>query len=447
MPRPVVAEIFTLLIHGLGSAGEGVGYYEGYTVFVEGALPRERVQVRLIEAHKRYGIAKLLAIIEPSSDRVEPLCKVFGLCGGCQLMHLAYPKQLEVKRQRVVDALERIGKCTQPSVAPCVPSPHPFTYRNKIQLPLCRGPKIGLYARGSHDLIDVDHCHIHCSLGEQVYGQLRALIQEGKVLPYDPVTKEGELSHLLIKTAVQRQEVLVVFVTPKAPTAALQALAEELLSRSPSVRGVVHNRQREGSNVVLGAAYTLLAGQRAIEEALSGLVFKISPASFFQVNPGQAEALYAKVFDYAALNGSETVWDAYCGVGTLALLAAQRAGKVIGTECIEEAVEDARQNAIRNGIENVSFFCVDAERFIHSLEKVDVVLVNPPRSGCESGFLLGIKRLLPKKVIYVSCDPATLARDIAYLQEIGYRIHELQPFDMFPQTAHVECVASLSLQA
>jgi 23S rRNA (uracil1939-C5)-methyltransferase len=447
MNKPQIGQIISLPIHGLGSSGEGVGYFDGFTVFVDGALPQEMVEAQMVHSQKRYGSARLLSVVQPSQDRILPPCKLFGRCGGCQLMHLSYNKQLEVKRQRVVEALARIGKIFDAPVLPCIASPSTLSYRNKIQLPTRkgeRGMEMGLYARGSHDLVEVSHCPIHCSLGDQIYQTLTTLLRRFPIEPYDVMTGEGELRHLLIKTAVHTKEVLVIFVTNQKVSPLIAQIAQAvMLECAPHVKGVVHNLHQERDNVILGSVYEVLEGSGTIREHLCGLDFKISPASFFQVNPYQAAFLYLKALEYAELRGDETVLDAYCGVGTLSLIFARSAKKVIGVEWVAEAIEDALENRSLNQIDNVDFICASSESFIRSLSSVDVVLLNPPRKGCEPSFLEGIGRLLPKKLIYISCDPATLARDLAHLVSLGYRVKEVQPFDMFPQTAHVESVVIL----
>lgn len=349
-------------------------------------------------------------------------------------MHLSYPGQLQMKRQRVIDALTRIGKLKNCEVLPCRPSPFPLHYRNKIQLPVKEGVKIGLYARASHDLVEVDSCHIHCPLGEKVYRELRRII---------PPYKLVELRHILVKTAINREEVLVILVTAGKITPALRQMAQEIMAACPQVKGVVHNCQPNEGNTVLGTETQAIEGEGHIMEKLCGLTFKVSPASFFQVNPAQAEHLYLFALECAQLTGSETILDAYCGVGTLALIFAKKGKKVIGIECVPEAIRDAKENAALNGIDNVSFICAPAEKMIGTLSKVDVAILNPPRKGCDPAFLSGLQRLKPGRVVYISCDPGTLARDLAKLHEMGYVIEKIQPFDMFPQTAHVECVVSL----
>lgn len=446
MNLPTVGQIISLKIHGIGSGGEGVGYFNGYTVFVDGALPGETVEVKLTLCQKRHGWGDLLSIATSASNRMKPVCPLFGRCGGCQLMHLAYESQLDVKRQRVVDAMVRIGKIEDCNVAECIASPSSLSYRNKIQLPVqngANGLKIGLYARGSHDLVEVEKCYIHGELGEEVYRSAREILMQSGIEAYDPITGKGELRHLIIKSAVHTGESLVIFVTNQEPTPLLKRLAKEITKKSPAIRGVVHNRHAGKENVILGRKFTVLEGNGYICEKLCELTFKISPASFFQINPKQAEQLYTKALEFAELSDEDVVLDAYCGVGTLSLVFAKHAKKVIGVECVPDAIEDAKENAKLNGIENVQFVCAASEDWIGSMASADVVLLNPPRKGCELSFLEGLNRLRPKKIVYVSCDPATLARDLKHLQDFGYRIDAIQPFDMFPQTAHVECVAKL----
>lgn len=442
--------ILTVTIESLGSHGEGVGRIDGFTVFVDGALPGEKVEVRMTERHRRYGKAKLLSIVDASPNRVSPPCRLFGTCGGCQLMHLSYEGQLTIKRQRVIDALERIGKLKGIDVPPCIPSEHSLAYRNKIQLPVRQGknaPAIGLYARASHDLVEVESCPIHCAIGDAVYQVVDGLVKESGIEAFDPETERGELRHLLIKSAVHTKQVLVILVTRSDSTLSTAPLAAKILKKCPEVKGVVQNVNSKTDNVILGTKYKVLAGAGHIQEALGELFFKVSPASFFQVNPEQALKLYSKAIEFAALSGTESVLDAYCGVGTLSLFFAKHAKKVIGVECVAEAIADAKENAILNGIDNVSFECRQAEKYIATLKAIDCVVLNPPRKGCDPIVLKELGRLSPKTIVYISCDPSTLARDLSLLVGSGYRLSAIQPFDMFPQTAHVECVAKLEREA
>lgn len=442
-------ERIKLSIESLGSHGEGVGRLNGFTLFVDGALPGETVEVQVTERHQRYGKAEMLNIIEASPHRVAPSCQLFGTCGGCQLMHLSYKEQLKIKQQRVIDALQRIGKIKEIDVPVCVPSNQSLAYRNKIQLPVRQGKvdiAIGLYARSSHTLVEVETCPIHCSIGDSVYQSVSALVKLSDIQAYDPKTGEGELRHLLIKSAVHTGQVLVILVTHSDSTHLTGALAKKIMEQCPQVKGVVQNINSKNDNVILGAKYHLLAGAGYIQEALGDLLFKVSPASFFQVNAEQALKLYAKAVEFADLSGHETILDAYCGVGTMSLFFAKHAKNVLGVECVREAIVDAKENAALNGVKNVSFVCQSAESYIASLKAIDCVVLNPPRKGCDPVVLKELGRLRPKTIVYISCDPSTLARDLAQLISFGYHLTNIQPFDMFPQTAHVECVAKLEFK-
>lgn len=446
--KPAVGQKIVISIRNLGSHGEGVGSLEGFTLFVEGALPGEEVEIEVVLVKKSYGVGKLLKIVKPSPDRVDPVCPLFKRCGGCQIMHLDYQAQLSHKRQRVVDAFHRIGKLTDVEISPCKASPTPLFYRNKVQAPIRQGDngiRIGFYARGSHDLVDVDMCYIHCELGQQVYESATELLKGSGISAYDWNSGKGELRHLIVKTAVNRKEALVVIVTRGKASSSLNKVAEDICKRHPEVKGVIQNINPSPHNVVLGRKYELLAGSTHMEEEILGLRFRVSPASFFQVNPWQAEQLYRQVIDWAALKGNEKVLDAYCGVGTLSLFLAREAERVLGVECVAQAIEDAERNAALNQVENVSFVCAEAERWIRQAEPMDLVVLNPPRKGCDPEMIKALGKMQSPKLLYVSCDPATLARDLAGLRGYGYQIDAVQPFDMFPQTAHVETAVKLSL--
>ncbi len=484
-----VGEEFVLDIEGVSSTGEGVGSYGGYALFVEGALPQERVRVQLIERKRRYGRAVLLEILVNSPQRVEPICPLFGRCGGCQLMHLSYEGQLKVKRARVLDALERIGKFSAVAVDACLPSPKELHYRNKIQLPVradgrlvsdCKSPRsdlpadftarqgaeregnlneswrarahcpatkdaakmnadfcnqtLGLYARGTHDIVPIEQCWIHTELGERAHLAVAELLKEFS-LP------SGALRHVLIKSAVHTGHVLVALITREEVN--LAPLARALLRKVPEVKAVLQCVNRRKDNVILGAPFRTLAGFDQIQERINGLLINVSAASFFQVNPLQAERLYAKALKLTSLSGKERVLDAFCGVGTLSLQLAAHALEVIGIECVPQAVEDARLNAKQNGIDNATFYCGLAENLIRKVGKIDVAVLNPPRKGCAPSFLKELLFLAPEKIVMISCDPATLARDLKEMCAQGYALASVTPFDMFPQTAHVETLVLL----
>ncbi len=443
-PSSHVGQTIDLSIETLGTHGEGIGHWQGYIIYVEGALPKETVRVVLYETKKNYGRARIVERLTTSPHRVHPPCPVFGRCGGCQIMHLDYSQQLALKRQRIIDALDRAG--IKIDVLPCEPSPSALSYRNKIQLPCASGTStihLGLYALGTHDVVEIERCYVHCELGERAFHHVKKLLAASSLTSYNAQTGKGELKYLLIKTAVNTEQVLVTLVT-HTEGAISQALAQEILDGSPEIQGVVQNINPAPGNVILGKEFRTLVGKSAIEETLSGLTFKVSSASFFQVNPAQAEKLYQKALQYCDLKGDETVLDAYCGVGTLSLILSKQAKSVIGVECVPEAINDAKENAQRNGITNTQFFCAQAEDFLPTLRNIDIATLNPPRKGCEAKFLEGLALLAPKRIVYISCDPTTLARDLAILHTKGYQIDTVQPFDMFPQTVHVESLVLLT---
>ncbi len=466
MPNLNPDDIITISIHSFGESGEGVGDHEGYRIYVDGVLPGEIATVRLSSCHKTYAHATLLDIQSPSKYRVQPVCKHFGVCGGCQIMHLDYSQQLLLKQSKVVHALQKWENVKSLSVSSCIKSPKELNYRNKTQLPARQGigergleeVRLGLYARSSHDLVEIERCFIHSDLGEQVYKEVRKVIKDSHLTAYDAQSGQeklcqeqlchaqlyrGYLRHVLIKSSESFSEALVILVTTCQESESLISLGHRIMQSSPYIKGVVHNMNRTDGNVVLGDKYEILAGTGHIHQRLGDLTFTLSPASFFQVNSGQAECLYTKAIEFAGLCGDETVLDAYCGVGTISLFFAKHVQRIIGVECIPQAIENARENAKLNGILNAEFICAHAEDYVSNLNSIDVVILNPPRKGCERRFLDGIRRLNPSRIVYISCNPVSLARDLSYLVDLGYNVQAIQPYDMFPQTAHVECVVQL----
>lgn len=420
-------------ITSITSTGEGVGTCDGLKVFVEGALPNETVSIEITEKKKSYAKGKLLTILSPSSERTEPLCPIFGACGGCQIMHLEYSAQLALKQQRVLDAMLRIGKFDRPHVLPCLPSPNSLGYRNKIQLPLIwNGEKktIGMYRKQSHEIIPIVRCFIQCPPGEEI---LRLLIQQLDI---------PSVRYVLIRNAIFNEEALVILVTDGGFPAKIQEFGERFLTAHPQIKGVVETVNKRDDNTILGKTFKTLAGRPYLIERLLDKKFKLSAASFFQVNPPQTERLYKKALEYADIQPHETVLDAYCGVGTLAIFAADKAKHVFGVECVAQAIENAKENTRLNHSNNCTFSCGVVEKMIGKFN-ADLVFLNPPRKGCEQIVLNTLLIKKPKKIIYISCDPATLARDLSFLSP-SYQINEIQPFDMFPQTMHVETIVKLT---
>lgn len=419
-------------ITSLSSTGEGIGTLDGLKIFVEGALPKEAISAKIIHRKKRYAKGKLLSIFSSSPERTEPICPHFGICGGCQIMHLQYPAQLSLKRQRVIDSLTRIGGFTQINVLPCLPSPTSLGYRNKIQLPVLWDNEkkiIGMYRKQSHEIIPIDRCFIQCPQGEEILLQIKKRLNIPSV------------RYVLIRNAVFNDEALVILVTDGRFSDEIYEFSQELIEAHPLIKGVVENVNNRADNVILGNQFRTLAGRPYLIETLLDKKFKYSASAFFQVNPFQTEKLYAKALEYASIQSNETVLDAYCGVGTLALFSADKARHVYGIECVTPAIENAIDNAELNNISNCTFTCASIETIIGQFN-ADTILLNPPRKGCCPLLLNELICQKPNKIVYISCDPATLARDLSILSS-AYEIIAIQPFDMFPQTMHVETVVKL----
>ena len=439
-----------LEINALGAEGEGIGRVDGYAVFVPGALPGERVAAHIIKANSGYGVGKLMEVLSPAQERVQPPCAIFEKCGGCTLQHLDYPAQLRYKRKVVEDALTRLGGFKDIAVAPVTGMDEPWQYRNKGSFPVAMMDgrvQAGFFAPRSHRLVPTEDCLIQQEVGLLAMLAMRDWANEHGITAYDEKTGKGFLRHVVTRTSIGG-EVMVTVVATSASIPEKQALIEALRDRVEGLKSVYLNIQKEQTNVILGSDYRLLWGDKYITETLLGLSFSISPASFLQVNHVQTQKLYEKVLALLALKGTERVVDAYCGIGTITLLLAKHAQEVIGIENVPEAVEDAKRNAAKNGIENVSFLCAPAEEALPKLVEddinVDALVLDPPRKGAEPVFLQAVIKSGVGRVVYVSCNPATLARDCKILAEGGYKVEAVAPFDLFPQTAHVECVTLMS---
>lgn len=440
-----------LQIAGLGSSGEGVGRYDGFTVFVRGALSEETVQAEIVLVKKNYAVGKLIKIITASPDRVEPVCPVYADCGGCQLQHLSYAGQLRMKQQQVKDALTRIGHLDI-EVLPVIGCNNPWNYRNKMQFPAASGAEgkisIGCYAAATHSVIDTGSCMIQKEANNEVLTTVRKWMQRYGISAYDEKTGKGLIRHVMSRVGVHSGEVMAVLITSAYDIPHKKELVEWLTKYVPNLVSVVQNINKKPTNIVMGNKTRVLYGQPTITDSLGALSFNISAQSFFQVNSEQAEKLYNKALEYAALSGNETVVDVYCGTGTISLYLAKHAGKVYGIEIVAPAIEDAKKNAQENNCNNAEFILGDAAEKLPQLlaEEVrpDVVVVDPPRAGCEQKVLKAIADVEPQRIVYVSCNPASLARDLAYLAERGYKSMAAQPVDMFPMTSHVETVVWLS---
>lgn len=515
-------------IIGMNHDGEGVGRVDGYTLFVSGALPRERVEVKVLKTKKQYGYAKLLNVLQASPKRVTPPCDIYEQCGGCQLQHLSYEGQLEWKRQHVIDALERIGKLTVAKdldtdldtdlvtdldtgkdaetgltleatasleallgaslekatledqvseeikgikVLPTLGMAEPWRYRNKAQVPIgleeerigqnqIRQANIsvqdgegtsrligGFYAKGSHRIIDMETCLIQHKQNDEVITQIKEIGRSLGVLPYDEETGKGLLRHVVVRIGRTTGEIMVVLVTNGDRIPRIEEWIKEITLRIPQVASICQNVNTRRTNVIFGDVTKVLWGREVIYDYIGNVKFAISARSFYQVNPEQTEVLYQKTVEYAGLTGNETVIDAYCGIGTISLFLAQHAKKVYGVEIVPEAIDDARVNAELNGMSHVQFEVGASEDVIPRWREqgieADVIVVDPPRKGCDAKLLETILEMKPERVVYVSCNPATLARDLRVLEDGGYKVVEAQPVDMFPQTMHVECCVLL----
>lgn len=438
-------------IIGLGYEGEGVGRAEDFTVFVSGALPGEKVLAKVIKVNKNFAVGKLLKVVKASSERIDPICGIYKRCGGCQLMHASYEAQLKLKTKRVEDTIRRIGRIDGFKIHPTIGMKTPYRYRNKVQLPIGKKDgrvQIGFYAPRSHDIIDMDFCHIQDETADEVVKLTRKWIERNNIPIYDETTGFGDIRHIMVRKGFKTGEVMIVIVTNSKKLPDCRDFVEILVNNIKGVKSIIQNVNSNKTNVILGNENITLWGSDTITDYIGRFRFNISPLSFFQVNPVQTEVLYSKVLEYAGLTGNETVFDAYCGTGTISLFLAQRAKKVYGVEVIPEAVENAARNARENGVENAEFITGQSEKEIPKLIKMgirpDVVVVDPPRKGCERELLDAVASVKPERIVYVSCDPGTLARDLGILDELGFRTMEVQPVDMFPMTYHVECVVLIT---
>ena len=462
-------DIIEIEIIDQGTTGEGIGKVDGYALFVKDAVIGDVVKVKIMKAKKNFAFAKLLEVVKPSPYRVEPLCPVANRCGGCQLQAMNYKQQLEFKEKKVYNNIKRIGGIEDFEMKPIIGMKElavkgyedngPFHYRNKAQFPigLDREGNIvsGFYAGRTHSIISVDNCLLGIEKDGDVNGTVMHIVKTFmniyNIKPYDEKTHKGLVRHVLIRIGAFTNEIMVCVVINGNKLPHSQELVEQLL-QIDDITSICLNVNKEKSNVILGKEIINLYGKDYIEDYIGDVKFRISPLSFFQVNPVQTEKLYNKALEYANLTGNEIVWDLYCGIGSISLFLAKKAKQVLGVEIVPEAIADAKINAKINGINNAEFFVGAAEDVVteyfenHKDDeecKPDVIVVDPPRKGCDHKLLETIVEMNPERVVYVSCDSATLARDVKWLSENGYKLKEVTPCDMFGQTTHVECVVAL----
>ena len=469
-------EQYEITIEDISNEGAGIGHLqtdEGglFAVFVKDAVPGDRCLVQLTKVKKSYAFARLMNLITPGEDRVQPLCKNAACCGGCTMMQLSYPAQLALKEKKVKDCLTRIGGVPAEELdaimEPIERMEIPFYFRNKMQFPVGVDKdgrvQIGFYASRTHLIIDLERCPIGHPVNDCILRHIRPVLQaeydKDPNLIYNEESHTGLLRHILTRVGYTSGEVMVCFVINGEPEEfreslrqkladALQAAASEVVAGgglAVAITGVSLNINKEKTNRILGDRTVTIFGADVIRDTLLGVEFEISPVSFYQVNPVQTEKLYKKVAEYAGLSGGETVWDLYCGIGTISLSLARQAKKVFGVEIVPQAIEDAKKNARRNGIDNAEFYCGKAEDVAtDSHGTPDCVVVDPPRKGCDPKLIETILKLSPPKVVYVSCDPATLARDIKLLAAGGYRLQKAQVFDQFCHSSHCETCCLLT---
>ena len=447
-------DLFEAQITAMTAEGSGICRHENMAVFVPHTAVGDRCVVRIVKVLKRYAFGRLETLLEPSPDRIEPDCPVAAQCGGCVYRHIRYDAELAIKTQRVRDALERIGGFIGIQMEPILGAPARNRYRNKCQLPVGAAKdgsmQLGFFAVNSHRIVNTHACLLQPEEFDRAAQAFRAWQAEVGESLYDEATHTGVLRHLYMRRGEKSGEMMVCVVANAGALHGEDRLVALLRAAVPSITGILLNINRDRTNVVLGKTCRTLWGKDTISDTLCGLEFEIAPHAFYQVNRTQAEALYNKAAEYAALTGEETLLDLYCGTGTIGLSMAKRVRKLIGAEIVPQAVENAKRNAARNGIQNAEFLCADAAEAAKILfergEQPDVIVIDPPRKGCDTALIATIAAMRPARVVYVSCDPATLARDLKQFTESGYQIQAVTPVDMFPCTAHVETVVLLSQQ-
>jgi len=458
-------DIVTVEITDIGVSGEGIGHVDGYTLFIKDAVIGDVVEAKVMKAKKNYGYARLMKVITPSEYRVEPKCAFARRCGGCQIQEMSYDRQLVFKDQKIRGNLERIGGFTKDQIdtvmQPVVGMEHPFGYRNKAQFPFGTdkegNPITGFYAGRTHDIIANTDCALGVEKNKEILEIILQYMRENKIKSYDEKTGKGLIRHALIRYGFKTKEIMVCLVVNGKKLPKAEHLIEKLI-QIEGMTSITISPNTRRDNVIMGDSYEILWGQGYITDYIGNVKYQISPLSFYQVNPVQTEKLYGLALEYADLKGDETVWDLYCGIGTISLFLAQKAKQVYGVEIVPQAIDDAKENAKINAIDNAEFFVGKAEEVLpeyyaeyereHNGEAAhaDVIVVDPPRKGCDETLLETIVKMQPEKVVYVSCDSATLARDLKYLCANGYEIRMCRGVDQFPQSVHVETVVLLSQQ-
>ncbi|WP_158734656.1 23S rRNA (uracil(1939)-C(5))-methyltransferase RlmD [Alteribacillus sp. YIM 98480] len=447
-------EMITAVFEDLTHDGAGVAKVDGYPLFVPYGIPGEKAEIKVIKTKKNYGFGRLMERIEESEDRTDPPCPIYYECGGCQIQHMTYDAQLRYKQKQVQDAITRIGGLENVTVYPTLGMDDPWRYRNKAQVPIGTREdghlKAGFYQKRSHRIIDMEACIIQQKENDDPVQAVKEMADKYNIKAYDEEKHRGTLRHVVTRYAKNTDQLMIVLVTNGPDLPHKKNLIEEIREGIPNVASIVQNINNKRTNVIFGDKTNVLWGEEYIYDTIGDVKFAISARSFYQVNPEQTKVLYDKALEYAELRGDETVIDAYCGIGTISLFLAQKAKHVYGVEVVPEAVSDAKRNARLNKMDNVDFAVGEAEEVIpwwhkaHGIQP-DVIVVDPPRKGCDETLLDTMLSMKPERIVYVSCNPATLARDLKILEKGGYATKEVQPVDMFPQTTHVESVAKVVL--
>ncbi|MCF2679284.1 23S rRNA (uracil(1939)-C(5))-methyltransferase RlmD [Faecalicatena contorta] len=456
-------DIVVVTIEDMGTDGEGIGKVDGYTLFIKDAVIGDVVEAKVMKAKKSYGYARLMHIISPSEFRVDPKCPVARQCGGCQVQVLSYERQLVFKNEKVLNNLMRIGGIPEEVLArimePICGMDKPFRYRNKAQFPIGTDKEgnliAGFYAGRTHSIIPCKDCLLGVEVNAQILDIILGFMKEFGIRPYDEERHDGLVRHVLIRTGFTTKEIMVCIVINGKSLPHGEALAGRL-AKIPGMTSITLSVNRDKTNVIMGNEIVPLWGETYITDYIGDVKYQISPLSFYQVNPVQTEKLYKTALHYAGLTGKETVWDLYCGIGTISLFLAQNAKQVYGVEIVPQAIDDAKNNACINEIENAEFYVGKAEEVLPGYYKkyaeehpgenahADVIVVDPPRKGCEESLLRTMVDMKPERIVYVSCDSATLARDVKFLRGNGYELQKVKAVDMFPHTGHVETVVLMS---
>ncbi len=437
-----------------GFKGEGIAKIENFTIFVDGAIKGEKIKIKILKVTSSHAFGKIIEIIEKSENRIEEDCSTYKKCGGCELRHIDYETTINMKKYSVENTLKKTLSIKDIEVNEVIKMDNPYFYRNKLQYPIGvddnNNPVMGVYAQRSHKIIETNECRIQNKLCQNIAKDIFKFIKENNIKVYNEKTLTGSIRHIIVRIGIKTNEVLVTLVTNERKIEKEDLLVKYITEKYKEIKTIAKNINSKNTNVILGNKTEIIFGDGYIEDYIGKFKFKISPRSFYQVNPVQTEKLYSKAVEYASLTGEETIFDLYCGIGTIGIFASDNVKKIYGIETIKEAIDDAKENAKINAVNNSEFFVGDVEKVLPEFIKernitADVIFIDPPRKGCDNTALETILNIEPKKIVYVSCNPASLARDLKTLEE-KYKIEKLAICDMFPFTHHVECVTSLKLK-